>query len=317
MKLYYIKITLALAIVSFGMAGCLKDQPYEDQEIQSNRPEGNPRVIEMKITANNIRNFVSHAFDNGNNDTVVDLVPIHLATAGVAPEDINVTLEIKPELVDAYNTDKNTSYSIPSSSLVTILNPVVTIPKGSRTGYMQVKFKPSDIVGMELAYGLAITNIDKPGYNISGNLGTGVVGILIKNKYDGRYEVDGILVDAANGDLSSGPDGPYPFEVELRTTGANSVAMWVANIEYGHLIGGNSYYGSFSPNFIFDPATNAIISVTNYHGQPSGNGRSAEIDPSGDNKQNADKSIDVKYVMKQGGGTRTTFDEHFTYIGPR
>ncbi len=306
-----------MAIASFVMAGCLKDQPYEDQEIQSNRPEGTPRVIEMKITATNTRKFVSLAYDNSDNDTTVNLVPINLATADVAPEDINVTLELKPDLVQAYNDSNHTAYSIPSASLVSIVNPVVTIPKGSRTGYMQVKFKPSALIGREYAYGLAITSIDKPGYNISGNLGSGVVAILIKNKYDGRYEVDGTLIDAINPALSSGPDGPYPFEVELRTTGANSVAMWVSGIDYGHLIGGNSYYGSFSPNFIIDPATNKIVSVTNYHGQPSGNNRSAEIVATGANVINADKSIDVKYVMKQAGATRTTFDEHFTYIGPR
>jgi hypothetical protein len=317
MKLYYIKVSLSLAIASFAVAGCLKDQPYDDREVQSTRPDGSARVIELKISANNTRNFVSHAYDNSNTDTVVDLVPINLATADVAGEDIKVTLEIKPELVDAYNTTNHTGYSVPPSSLVTILNPVVTIPKGSRTGYMQVKFKPSSIIGQELAYGFAITSIDRPGYNISGNMGTGVVAILIKNKYDGIYEVDGTLVDAINPALSSGPDGPYPFEVELRTTGANSVAMWASGIDYGHFIGGNSYYGSFSPNFIIDPATNKITAVTNYHGQPSGNNRSAELDPAGANMLNADKSFDVKYVMKQAGATRTTFDEHFRYIGPR
>lgn len=317
MKFSYIKISLSLAIGSLIMAGCLKDKPYDDQEIQSNRPEGQPRVIEMKISANNIKNFVSLAFNNSDNDTVINLVPINLATSDVAPEDIKVTVDLKADLVQTYNDSNHTAYTVPPSSLVTIVNPVVTIPKGSRTGYMQVKFKPSALIGQEYAYGLAISSIDKQGYNISGNLGSGVVAILIKNKYDGKYEVDGSLVDAINPALSSGPDGPYPFEVELRTTGANSVVMWVSGIDYGHLIGGNSYYGSFSPVFTFDPATNKITSVVNYFGQPSGNNRSAELNPTGANVINADKSIDVKYVMRQAGAARTQFDEHFKYIGPR
>ncbi|WP_205512307.1 DUF1735 domain-containing protein [Longitalea arenae] len=318
MKLHYIKITFSLAIASFLMAGCLKDQPYEDQEIQSNRPKGNPRVIEMKIAATNTENFLSVAYNNGNNDTVVDLVPIHLATADVAGEDINVTVELKPDLVDAYNQANHTEYEVPVSSLISIVNPVVTIPRGSRTGFLQVKFRPSSIIGHEYALGLAIKSVDKANYTISGNLGSGVIAMLIKNKYDGKYKVDGTLVDLVDGSLSSTPGDPYPFEVELRTVGANSVVMWEPRNGYYHLIGTGSVYGEFAPVFTFDPATNKVISVTNDYGQPSpSRARSAEIDPSGANVQNADKSIDVKYVMKQGGGTRTTFDEHFTYLGPR
>jgi hypothetical protein len=196
-------------------------------------------------------------------------------------------------------------------------NNVVTIPKGSHTGYLKVKFKPSAIIGQDWAYGLAITSVDKSGYIISGNLGSGVVAILIKNKWDGKYKLNGTLVDLVSPALSSTPDGPYPFDVELHTTSGTSVAMHVKD-GYYHYIGGNSLYGEFSPVFTFDPATNKIISVTNYYGQPSATrARSADIDPAGANIYNADKSIDVKYIMKQSGALRSTFDEHFTYVGPR
>lgn len=319
MKLHYIKVISSLALVSFGMAGCLKDNAYEDQQIQSTRSEGQPKVIEIRVAANNARNFVSLAYNNSNNDTMVNLVPIHLATPGVASEDINVTLTFDTNLVKAYNVANHTSYIVPASSLVSIVNPnnIVTIPKGSNTGYLQVKFNPSVIIGKDWAFGLAISNVDKTGYTISGNLGSGVVAILIKNKYDGTYTVDGTLVDFINPDLNSTPDGPYPFEVELHTTGASSVKMYVRNEGYLHLIGGNSAYGEFSPQFNFDPITNKIISVTNGEASPTRN-RSGEIDPSGANVYNpADKSITVKYFMNQSGSLRTTFDEHFTYVGPR
>jgi hypothetical protein len=316
MKLSIIKSILIFSSFSLGLAGCLKDNAYEDQKIQSTRSKGSPQIIEMKISANNATKFVSLAYNNSNNDTVVDLVPITLATSGPAGEDINVTVEVKPALVEEYNDANHTTYEVPPSSLITILNPTVTIPKGSNTGYLQVKFKPSAIIGKDWAYGLAISSIDKAGYTISGNLGSGVVAMLIKNKYDGKYTVDGTLVDLAAPDLSSTPDGPYPFEVELHTTGAASVKMYVKGEGYLHLIGGNSAYGEFSPQFNFDLTTNKIISVTN--GEPSPNRkRSGEIDPSGANVYNADKSIDVKYFMNQSGALRTTFDEHFTYVGPR
>jgi hypothetical protein len=60
--------------------------------------------------------------------------------------------------------------------------------------------------------------------------------------------------------------------------------------------------------------------VENFFGQPSSNGRSAELDPSGANKINADMSIDVNYWMNQPAVIvphRTSFSEHFKYVGPR
>jgi hypothetical protein len=182
MKLSYIKITLSLALVSLGMTSCLKDKPYDDQQIQSTRPAQTFRIIEMKISATDASNFVSLSYDNSNNDTTVNLVPINLATPNAASEDINVTVSLNPQLVDDYNTASGDSYNVPSGTLVSIVNQnnIVTIPKGSNTGYLKVKFKPSALAGNDWALGLAITSVDKTGYNISGNLGSGVVAIDIQ-----------------------------------------------------------------------------------------------------------------------------------------
>lgn len=181
MKLSYIKITFSLALVSLGMTSCLKDKPYDDQSIQSTRPAQTYKVIEMKISATDASNFVSLGYDNSSKDTTVNLVPINLATAGAAPEDINVTVTLNPKLVDDHNTATGDSYAVPSSSLVSIVNQnnIVTIPKGSNTGYLKVKFNPSALAGGDWALGFAITSIDKTGYNISGNFGSGVVAISI------------------------------------------------------------------------------------------------------------------------------------------
>lgn len=181
MKLSYIKITFSLALVSLGMTSCLKDKPYDDQQIQSTRAEQTIRIIEMKIAATDASNFVNLGYDDSNKDTTVDLVPIQLATPNGAPEDINVTVSLNPQLVDDYNTASGDSYNVPASSLVSIVNQnnIVTIPKGSNTGYLKVKFNPSALAGNDWALGLAITNVDKAGYTISGNFGSGVVAISI------------------------------------------------------------------------------------------------------------------------------------------
>src|SRR5262249_42533392 len=113
-------------------------------------------------------------------------------------------------------------------------------------------------------------------------------------------------------------------DVFLITQGGSSVAMFDNAIgTYAHSIsanGGLSYYGNFAPVFNFD-AQDKVASVTNFYGQPSSNGRSAQLDESGANVwHSADNSIDVKYFMLQPAVIvpyRTSFDEHFTYVGPR
>jgi hypothetical protein len=223
MKLY-IKISLALAALSFGMAGCLKDKPYDDQQIQSNRPVGTPRIIEMAIAVTNSTNFISFAFDNVNKDTVAALVPINLATADAAGEDINVTVQLKPSLVDDYNNANSTSFEVPATTQIAVVNNVVTIPKGSHTGYMQVKFNPAGIIGHAYALGLTIASVDKQGYTISGNMGSGVVAIATKNKYDGLYHAVGYFAH---------PTSPRAIDVtdeKVITASANSVVKALGDL---------------------------------------------------------------------------------------
>lgn len=137
----------------------------------------------------------------------------------------------------------------------------------------------------------------------------------IINKYDGNYTMTGTMIDYTNSALS----GKYPANVALITQSANSVAMWDLDYVrgYGHRIlsgTSDSWYGDFAPVFTFD-ANNNVTSVTNRYGQPAGNGRSGELDPSGVNKWDpATKTLKVKYWMNQPGNThRTLFDETFTW----
>lgn len=323
---YYINITFTCLLLTLGLSSCLKDKEYDNGSIQSvhNSNGTNENVIEIQTSATDASNLLITAFDNSDNDTTINFVPVVLATANPAPEDIHVTVSLNPTLVTDYNDENGTEYEIPDSSQYTIINPggEVTIPKGSNTGYLQIKLKPSDFLGSDWALGFTITNIDKPGYLISGNLKNGMVAFGIKNKYDGHYRVtaNSPMVDAGNASFT----GRYPMDVYLITQSGNSVAMYDNAIgTYAHSFsnaGSLSYYGSFAPIFIFDDNGN-VVSVVNAYGQPAGNGRSAELDPSGTNKWNpADKSIDVKYWMNQPSVVsphRTYFDEHFTYIGPR
>lgn len=275
MKLYIIKSALLLSLVSLSLTGCLKDDAYEDQEIQSTRSEGSPKIIELKLTANSSKNFLLKTFANSNNDTTFEAIPVNLATPDVAPEDINVTIAVDTNVVNKYNTDNSTAYAKPTSSMFSLVNPTVTIPKGSHTGYLKVKLKSSDYLGNDWGLGFKITSVDKPGYTISGNLNTSVLAVVVKNKYDGAYHSSGIFHHPTAGDRAIDEDK------DLVTAGPTSVRAKLGDL------GGSDYYmiltvnpdntvtitpsgvtpnidQSWGPNF-YDPATKSFHLFYSYN----------------------------------------------------
>ena len=129
----------------------------------------------------------------------------------------------------------------------------------------------------------------------------------------GRYLCTGSLVDYTNATIT----GAYPWNVTLRQTAprvlelydedyTKDVLHWIKNN------GGNSNYGSFGVIFNLDDNFK-VVSVVNKNGQPSSNGRSGELDPSGVNKFDpVTKVLKVQYWMNENGVHRTLFDEVMT-----
>lgn len=248
MKLRLINTNLLVsAIACIVFTGCLKDKDFDDGSIQSTHTNGTtPQVIEIKLTALNASNFFTLAVDNSTNDTTIDLVPINLATSNGAPQDLHVTVSLDSTLVDAYDTTNATNYATPPSGIFTIVNPEVTIPKGSHTGYVQIKFKPSDFLGGSWALGFRITAIQESGYTISGNLSTGITVIVVKNQYDGTYHSTGYVYH---------PSAPRSLNLvkDLTTVSANSVACGFGDL------GGSGYVALLT----IDPVTNKV-SISDY-----------------------------------------------------
>jgi hypothetical protein len=272
MKLNIKSFLILTSIISISGMGCLKDKEFDNGEIQSvHNTGGEIKPIEIKLTASSTSNFLTLSFDNSDAVSTVDLVPINLATAGAAPEDIQVTVALAPELVDAYNTDNGTSYVVPDPSMYAILNGgVATIKQGEHTGYVQISFKPSDFLGGSWALGFRITTIDKSGYVISGNMSTGITSLVIKNEFEADYSVTGYFVhpsapraigqtkhiatvsaircEGTVGDLGS----PFDFDVD----GTDNLVNWQAQ-------------GATNPasNFIPSGTDNAYGNAT-YPGPP-------------------------------------------------
>jgi hypothetical protein len=312
------KILLSLIIaLSLGFVSCLTDSDYENG-INGILP-GDNDFVEIHLTSANNTNTVSRSYDAMDVDTTINWIPVHLT----APTDVDVTVDFV--VLDTASNAKLKSYvlddgyKVPAATQITIMNAnnKVVIPKGSTTGYIQVKFKPVDFVGDTWAFGVQLTAVTGGAFKLS-NLTTGFIKFGIKNKYDGQYTVTGVMKDNVNAGLTDA----YPENVYLITQDGTSVAFFDVDVwgDYFHAIkNGASYsgYGSYAPIFKFD-ANNNVISVTNIYGQPAGNGRKAELDATGVNKWDpATKTLKVKYWMIQNGVYRTSFDETFTYVGPR
>lgn len=247
MKKYFALLNFIIATFCFTTVGCLKDKDFDDGSIQSTHTNGSsPQVIEIRLTATNASNFFTLGVDNSTSDTTVNLVPINLATTSPAREDIHVTVALDSTLVNAYDTANAAMYATPASSLFSIVDPVVTIPKGSHTGYVQIKFKPSDFLGGNWALGFRITAIQESGYTISGNLSTGITVIIVKNQYDGTYHSTGYLYH---------PSAPRAIDEikQLTTISANSVACGFGDL------GGAGYVALLT----VDPSTNKV-SISDY-----------------------------------------------------
>lgn len=253
----------------------------------------------------------------------------------VTEADVNtattITITNTQAYLDAYNTDNGTDYVLLPTSAYTITPEsgvtvsgntwTITLAPGELARRISITLDKSQM-DLSLAYALGLQVTQSTVGTPSLANGFVIVNPLVKNKYDGNYEVTGTMVDAANAALTA----DYPMDYDLITTGERSVIGWSVKWEYYYVdilnAGSESVYGSFVPEFLFD-ANDNVIAVVNGYGQPASNGRYAQLDPSGINKWDpATGNIDVKFFMFQPSvvplpNPRVSFNWHMEYTGPR
>lgn len=328
MKYTSLKYTLIfLFLISITQWGCLKDNAFDNHEIQSTVGDPNQKVVGVALTATNATNHLLLALDQSSADTTFDAIPITLA-GQAAQEDIQVTLMLNPALLGSYNADNGTTHEEAPSNVYTITNPgdsaggyIVTIPKGSNTGYLQVKLTPTNFLGFDYAIGVQISSVPQ-GYLISGNLSTGILAIAVKNLWDGKYTLVQKQTGWAAYGIADGETNTWPSDVSIIT--ASAVADDVSTIEGGNLQpaftpgGGVTFFGATAPRFTFDPATNAVVGVQNTL-PDDGRGRMLSLNPAvTDSRYDpATKTIYVAYIMKQTGRPNQYIYDTLTYVGSR
>ena len=309
---------LFLGLFVVSLASCLKaDDMNIDVKYKTN-------VIEIANTGDNLTNTGVPGFYSDLGVVAAGAsksinINVHYTGPGNAPEDITVTLSSDAATLATYNKENGVSKVVPPSSVISFPTSVV-IKKGTNLTTVEAKITVSSDFNFNAAYGLPIKISQVSKGIISGNFGNAVYSFGVRNKFDGAYTVTGKMVDYAN----AGLQGKYPMSAGLVTSGANTVRLYdnaIGGIYHSILSGASlSYYGAFGVEFAID-ASNKVTSVVNVYGQPSSNGRSAELDPSGANTWDpASKTLKVKYWMNQPSVIqphRVSFDETFTYVGVR
>jgi Domain of unknown function (DUF1735) len=316
------KIILSALIVGFFMSSCIKE------DINEGITNTEQTIVKLPQGEDEIYAFALDAVPGE-----IDLEVLDVRRDVKSESDLSKTNIVKispnPTAIADYNAAHGTSlqeftqYTLDPATPFDGQNWSVTFGPGDFARAIKIKFDPATL-DLTQRYAMAFKISDPGGLAISGTKSTALVEIAVKNKYDGMYELTGTMVDLSNATLT----GYFPQEVAFVTTGSSSVVMIPTELGIpGHLIlsgGALSYYGSYGPTFNFDPATDKVATVTNSYGQPAGNTRSAELDPSGLNQWDpATKELNVKYFMKQPSviaappHIRVTFDENFKYLGPR
>lgn len=261
-----------------------------------------------------------------------------------------VTLTANPAAITAYNTKNSETFEVLPDAIYTLVtnSSIVKTSTGYEFNFSAGEFAKElainlngSLYDLSKKYALAFDITTASGATITKTEKKSIIVLIsIKNKYDGVYSVEGTMSDVANTTLShfsnfinssANTFTKAPYKLQLRTISATKCAAYDAeffgdgNSAYQMPItSGTTYsrYGNFGIIIEFDPATDKIIAVTNYYGQPASNTRSAQLDASGINTW-SNGTMKIKYNMLQPSVVttapfiRTTWDETWQYLGPR
>ncbi len=198
-------------------------------------------------------------------------VPISFAGPQDNDQDIQLTLAVDPAALDIYNEQmvnglygaeplKGGTYELLPEENYTIPTLTVTIPKGQKEVSFSVTVFP-DKYDLSKTYALPFRIVSASSGILSEHNSVLIMATVVKNKYDGVYNVTGSLIDA-NGLYTD----DYPREISLSTVNANTVLYYDISWDYPNYIvvsiatGGGANTG-IRPVFIFDETTNQITAI--------------------------------------------------------
>ena len=267
-----LNISICILLLA-GLQSCLKDDtmigPDSPGAVKNVIEFANPAIIASGTTHKIPVYVVSYvAAPSADLD-----ITVSYSGGGAAPNDIQVKLALDESAITAANAQSGDNMTPLPASIYTIGSLDITIPKGQKTGTLKVVLKPDQFNFDEnYALGFKIVSVTGTTAPISGNFGTIVTNIGVKNQWDGNYKYTATTTfgPATNQDA------------HMTTMGPNKVTMNLWN------------YYSNQVVFTIDPVTNKVeVSMTTL--LPIATDPSSHWDP-------ATKTFHVKWTS--GGGNR-------------
>lgn len=198
MKLNYIKKSIipALAVV-FSLSSCLKD---DNANLDFESVSGKTYVgIADPSPSSATFNSTSFAVISSATESTIQLSLTYISTTDNPGTDVTIKVETDKKIIDTYNTARSTSYQQLAPANYSLPNTKITIPAGQKSVQFPVIIKPSTITNTSAAYALPIVITDASGKEISGNYGTHMVLVTIKNPWDGIYAATGTFTHPVSG----------------------------------------------------------------------------------------------------------------------
>jgi len=251
----------------------------------------------------------------------------------ISEADLNTTQIVKiapnPDAITAYNAAHSanlstfTNYTLDPSTPYDGANWVVTFGPGDFVKYINISLDPSTL-DFSKRNGLAFKVADAGTSPISVDLNAALIEVAAKNKYDGVYALRIRTVGWAAYGIADDETGNYPGNYLLISSGATSLKTLTTyrgdNLLPAATTGQASYtaFGATSPQFVFDGATNKLVSVSNII-PPDSRNRMLKINPAiTDSRWDpATKKAYLAFIMSQNGRPDQFFYDTLTYKGAR
>jgi hypothetical protein len=233
MRKYFLFILLSVILFS---GGCLKEKEVINVNDNTSRV-----ITEFTNGDSSTLNSLALAISTGLVET--DLTEIRIPPRSNVTKNVEVKIELNPGLVDAYNAENGTSYSIPPSSAYAFNTHSYTLTPNSKTTNVKISIDPSALIGNEYALGFTITSVTDG--EISVLKKDYLVELKAKNAFDGEYTSNGYFYHP------TGPRDIIDRPKTLSTLGPTTVLC-----ELGDL-GGNGYFAIFD----VDASNNVTITI--------------------------------------------------------
>jgi len=297
------------AFLGIVMAGCLDDDKYALD------PSGTNNVIEFYDASvpSNPAGAIYPVWT-----TTTEILPSFTFEQEVSfsgpngnPSDIELTLAVDPIALDEYNQQMTedlggATYEMMPDTYFTFSDVNVTIPKGEKRATISITVFPEQF-DLTKNFALPIRIVSASKGVLSAHFSVAIMAVVIKNKYDGVYEIMG---GSMTRNSATGPDpvlgGDYDegLTIDWETINGNTNG-WAPLWKEGSGVGGI-------------PATKTVTDeVTNLTTTSSGNATMKNTPATINEYFPATREYILNFDWGNAPNTRIIADFNIMWIGPR